>query len=147
MDSSVNDEIHKRFTGHLAPAFCMTQRCINSPSCPASPQFIISSAFCINCSITLNCFSIPASSISLIPKRGGIIGKLPRLHDFHDGEYSCGSFRVHKCPKVHVTWYPFPSIYPSLRLLAPRISAISLATLGFSAMQTIMILFNFGLQS
>ena len=43
-----------------------------------------------------------------------------------------------KGPKVQVTWYPFPSIYPSFRFLAPNTSAMSRATLGFSAMQTII---------
>ena len=138
--SSVKDEIHKRFTGQRAPAFCITQRWINSPSCPASPQLIISSAFCINCSMIWNCFSMPGSCpISLIPKRGGIIGKLPKLHDFQLGVYSCGSFRVQRCPNVQVTWYPFPSIYPSFLVWAPSTSAISRATDGFSAMQTIIL--------
>ena len=138
--SSVKEEIHKRLTGQRAPAFCITQRWINSPSWPASPQLIISSAFCINCSIIWNCFSIPGSCpISLIPKRGGIIGKLPKLHDFQLGVYSCGSFKVQRCPNVQVTWYPFPSIYPSFLVWAPSTSAISRATDGFSAMQTIIL--------
>ena len=136
--SSVSDEIHRRLTGQCAPAFCITHRWINSPSCPASPQLIISSACCISPSIMWNCFSIPGSFISLMPNRGGIIGKLLKLHAFHDGVYSCGSFSVQRWPKVQVTWYPFPSIYPSFRFLAPNTSAMSRATLGFSAMQTIM---------
>ena len=45
---------------------------------------------------------------------------------------------MERCPNVHVTWYPLPSIYPSLEAVAPKILAISLATLGFSAMQTII---------
>ena len=32
------------------------------------------------------------------------MGRLDRLHAFHEGEYSCGSFSVQRCPKVHVTW-------------------------------------------
>ena len=73
-----------------------------------------------------------------MPKRGGIIGRLPKFHDFQLGVYSCGSFRVQRCPNVQVTWYPFPSIYPSFLVWAPSTSAISRATDGFSAMQTII---------
>ena len=90
-------------------------------------------------SMMWNCFSIPGSLMSLMPNRGGIMGRLPRLQVFQEGVYSCGSLSVHKCPKVQVTWYPFPSMYPSLRFLAPSTSAMSRATLGFSAMQTIII--------
>ena len=54
MASSVNEDIQRRFTGQRAPAFCITQRCINSPSCPASPQFIIISACCMRFSIVWN---------------------------------------------------------------------------------------------
>ena len=82
MASSVSDEIHNRLTGHLACAFCITHLCISSPSCPASPQFTISSAFCMSRSITWNCFSIPRSSISFMPKRWGIMGSAPKLHLF-----------------------------------------------------------------
>ena len=139
MASSVSEEIQSRLTGHLAPAFCITHRWMSSPSWPASPQLIIISASCISFSMMWNCFSIPLSLISLIPKRGGIMGSVLRLHVFHEGVYSCGSFRVHKCPNVQVTWYPFPSMYPSFRFLAPSTSAMSRATLGFSAMQTIMV--------
>ena len=108
----------------------MTQRWINSPSWPASPQLMTISAFCIRLSITLNCCSYVGFSISLIPNRGGIIGSDPRLQRFQFSAYSCGSFRVHKCPN------PFPSIYPFIRWVAPNTSAISRATLGFSAIQT-----------
>ena len=142
MASSVKDEIHRRFTGQCAPAFCMTHRWISSPSWPASPQFIISSAFCISPSIMRNCFSMPGSLISLMPKRGGIMGRLDRLHAFHEGVYSWGSFKVQRCPNVQVTWYPFPSIYPSFLFFAPSTSAMSRATEGFSAIQTI-IFFSF----
>ena len=138
MASSVSEEIHRRFTGQCAPAFCITQRWISSPSCPASPQLMISSAACIRRSMVWNCFCMPESSISLMPKRGGIIGRLESDQAFHAGVYSCGSFRVQRCPNVQVTWYPFPSIYPSFFCFAPSTSAMSRATLGFSAMQTII---------
>ena len=80
--------------------------------------------------------------ISLIPKRGGIIGKLPKLHDFQLGVYSCGSFRVQRCPNVQVTWYPF--------LLYILLSGMSAEYFGYitcnrwlSAMQTIILSFLF----
>mgnify|MGYP000565095448 CR=1 FL=1 len=41
------------------------------------------------------------------------MGRLPKLHDFQLGVYSCGSFSVQRWPNVQVTWYPFPSMYPS----------------------------------
>ena len=47
--------------------------------------------------------------------------------------------RVQRCPNVQVTWYPFPSMYPSFCFFAPNTSAISRATEGFSAIQTIII--------
>lgn len=83
MACSVSDEIHRRLTGHLAPAFCITHRWMSSPSCPASPQLIIISAFSISCFITLNCCSTPLSFLSLMPKRGGIKGRAARLHCCH----------------------------------------------------------------
>ena len=79
----------------------------------SSPQFIIISACCMRFSIVWNWRSYVGLLISLMPKRGGIMGRLPKLHDFQLGVYSCGSFRVQRCPNVQVTWYPFPSIYPS----------------------------------
>ena len=138
MASSVNEDIQRRFTGQRAPAFCITQRCINSPSCPASPQFIIISACCMRFSIVWNWRSYVGLLISLMPKRGGIMGRLPKLHDFQLGVYSCGSFSVQRWPNVQVTWYPFPSMYPSFFSLAPNTSAMSRATEGFSAIQTII---------
>ena len=83
MASSVIDEIHRRFTGQVAWAFCITQRWMSSPSCPASPQFTMPSAFCISRSMMANCFSMPLSGISLMPKRCGIIGSCVSAHGFH----------------------------------------------------------------
>ena len=85
MASSVIDDIHRRFTGHVGCAFCITQRCISSPSWPASPQFTISSAAFISRSMVANCFFTPSSSFSLMPKRCGIIGRAVRLHVRHIG--------------------------------------------------------------
>ena len=114
----------------------MTHRWISSPSWPASPQLITISARLISSSIVRNCCSYEGLSISLIPKRGGIMGRAERLQCFQLSEYSCGSLSVQRWPKVQVTWYPFPSRYPFLRSVAPNTSAISRATLGFSAIQT-----------
>ena len=41
-------------------------------------------------------------------------------------------------PERQVTWYPFPSMYPSFLSFAPSTSAMSRATEGFSAIQTII---------
>ena len=35
-DAHLSDDTQSRCTGHFAPAFCMIQRCMSSPSCPAS---------------------------------------------------------------------------------------------------------------
>ena len=80
--SSVIDDIQRRFTGHFACAFCITQRCISSPSWPASPQLTMQSAACMRRSITLNWRLMPSSSMSFMPKRGGIIGNAERLQCF-----------------------------------------------------------------
>ena len=85
MASSVIDEIHRRFTGHLACAFCITHRWMSSPSCPASPQLMMPSAACMSCSMTANCFFTPWSSFRRMPKRGGIMGRALRLHARHMG--------------------------------------------------------------
>ncbi|WP_410732790.1 hypothetical protein [Bacteroides xylanisolvens] len=45
-------------------------------------------------------------------------------------------------PKVHVTMYPFPLMYPSSLVCAPRILAISFPTLGLSVNIAIMIFFH-----
>lgn len=85
MASSVIDEIHRRFTGHLACAFCITHRWMSSPSCPALPQLTMPSAACISFSMMANCFLMLSSSMSLMPKRWGIMGSDERLHVFHIG--------------------------------------------------------------
>ena len=85
MASSVMDDIHSRLTGQEAPAFCMTHRWMSSPSCPASPQLMISSAACMSRSMTSNCRRMLSSLMSLMPKRVGIIGSAERLHAFHAG--------------------------------------------------------------
>ena len=103
MASSVRLFTQSRFTGHFAAAFCITHRWMSSPSCPASPQLMISSAFCIRLSMMRNCFSTLLSCFSLMPKRGGIMGSCPKLQLRHIGVYSCGSFSSHRCPKVQVT--------------------------------------------
>ncbi len=137
--SSVSDEIQSRFTGTPHFAFVSTHRCISSPSWPASPQLMTSSACFTSSSMTANCFLMPSSSISRMRNFDGIIGSTPMFHFCHFSVYSPGSCNVHRCPKVHVTQYPFPSRYPFLRVLAPKIRAISFATLGFSAMHIFIV--------
>ena len=83
MASSVIDEIHRRFTGQVACAFCITHRWMSSPSCPASPQFTMPSAACISRSMVANCFLMPLSSMSLMPNRWGTIGSCVSAHGFH----------------------------------------------------------------
>ena len=139
MASSVSEEIQRRLIGTPHLALVNTQRWISSPSWPASPQLITISAFETSSSITTNCFFIPSSSIRRILNFEGIIGNTPKFHFCHFSVYSPGSCRVHKCPNVQVTQYPFPSRYPFRRVVAPRIFAISLATLGFSAIHIFII--------
>ena len=91
------------------------------------------SAFETSSSMMANCFLMPSSSISLIRNLEGIMGRTLRFHCFHFSVYSLGSCKLHKCPNVQVTQYPFPSIYPFRRTVAPITWAISFATLGFSA--------------
>ena len=85
MASSVSDDIHNRFTGHWIDAFCITHRCISSPSCPASPQLITSSASLIRLSMTLNCFSMLSWAMSLMANLPGIMGSCASDHRFHNG--------------------------------------------------------------
>ncbi|OPZ98118.1 MAG: hypothetical protein BWY72_00971 [Bacteroidetes bacterium ADurb.Bin416] len=85
MASVVNDEIHNRFTGHVHPAFCSTQRWMSSPSWPASPQLITISASLTSPSMMPNCLRYPSLSINLMLKRGGIMGKSLKCHDRHCG--------------------------------------------------------------
>ncbi len=82
MDSSVREDIQRRLTGHLAPAFCITHRWMSSPSCPASPQFMMLSAACMSFSMVWNCFCIPLSSMSFMPNLGGSIGRDDRDQRF-----------------------------------------------------------------
>ena len=82
MASSVIDDIHRRFTGQVARAICITQRCMSSPSWPASPQLTMLSAAAMSCCITANCFLMPWSSMSLMPNLGGIMGRAARLQCF-----------------------------------------------------------------
>jgi|GEM_PF-3112071 len=53
--------------------FNSTLRCINSPSCPSSPQLITSSFCKTSCYSIKNCFQTPVLSISLELKQEGII--------------------------------------------------------------------------
>ena len=85
MASSVIDEIHRRLTGHLACAFCITHRWMSSPSWPASPQLTMLSAWLKSCSMTANCFFTPWSSFRRMPKRGGIMGRALKAQLFHMG--------------------------------------------------------------
>ena len=85
MASSVREEIHKRFTGTLHFALMSTQRWINSPSCPASPQLMTSSACVIKVSMTLNWRFAPSSSRNLMPNWPGIIGKSSNFQYFQFG--------------------------------------------------------------
>ena len=80
--SSVSEEIQSLLMGLLHFAFNNTQRCISSPSCPASPQLMTSVQFATKFSMQLNCFCIPASSTTFIPKFGGIIGKSSNFQYF-----------------------------------------------------------------
>ena len=82
MASSVSDDIHKRFTGLPALLYCITHRWINSPSCPASPQLMISSAWANNFLITSSCRTAPSLSNAFMPKRSGIIGSVPIFQYF-----------------------------------------------------------------
>ena len=101
-------------------------------------SFIIISACCMRFSIVWNWRSYVGLLISLIPKRGGIMGRLPKLHDFQLGVYSCGSFSVQRWPNVQVTWYPFPSMYPSFFLSLPIHRLCHAPQRAFSAIQTII---------
>jgi len=57
----------------VAQAFCITHRCMSSPSCPASPQLMMRSALAKSCSMTLNCSSTP--SLRRMPNRSGTMGR------------------------------------------------------------------------
>ncbi len=85
MACSVSDEIQSRFTGALQPAFCITQRWMTSPSCPASPQLITSSQRAIRPLSISNWFMLPFSGMSLSLNVAGIMGKSSMRHCFHCG--------------------------------------------------------------
>ena len=80
---SVREDIQSLDILHLHPAFWSTHRCMSSPSCPASPQLMISSACVTSCRIISNCFCIPGSSINFIPNRLGSMGSSDSVHRFH----------------------------------------------------------------
>src|SRR5690606_6997261 len=85
MASVVKDEIHNRLTSPLYFASFITQRWMSSPSCPASPQFITTSAFSNKLLTILNCFCMPELVTTLVSNFSGSMGKLFKSQLFQWG--------------------------------------------------------------
>ena len=120
---------------------------IISPSLSESPAFTIISVSSRqqSCFIVSNCFLTPSSVflfLSFFSSNLYVSGKHGRFFIVQyfspcgGGLYDSISASVNKCPKAHVTIYPFPSKKPSCFFIPPIAEQIFLARLGFSAIIT-----------
>ena len=139
---------HRRRTGLPSgldpPAYCSIKRNISSPSRPASQAFISSVT-----SLRLACLTTALRrdlvlSTGLSSKRGGITGRLAKLHLPRFTSYSSGACISSKWPTALVTMYLSFSKWSSCLLNAPttgvRARTMSCATEGFSAITNALLM-------
>ena len=121
-----------RSTGFLFPTYSSTSSMRSCPSRSGSPAWTISSARSMSPLTIPNCLRQDSATISFHSL--GIIGRSSVRHFLYFSSYSSGSACLRMWPKPHVTTPFGVSKKPSpLRTGAPRIFAISLPMLGFSA--------------
>ena len=121
-----------RSTGFLFPTYSSTSSMRSCPSRSGSPAWTISSARSMSPLTIPNCLRQDSATISFHSL--GTIGRSSVRHFLYFSSYSSGSACLRMWPKPHVTTPFGVSKKPSpLRTGAPRIFAISLPMLGFSA--------------